>query len=502
MIRVMIVEDEPPTLWRLAGMVEQLDPLFSVVATALNGQSALSQMETIPCDVVLTDIRMPVMNGLDLMDRIRETYPECIVVVLSGYQDFAYVSHAIRARSLDYLLKPVSAETMAELLGRIRAQYMKMSRERLKRELSLHLNKAEVGIPQEETERDQVGVCLFCAGGFPFGDDAEMYPAADFWHGRSLEKLGEELSPGFAGFTWEFMGHTPVERIFIYQTEGGSADAWVQCLHEALLEDSGISVSCALLQEAVSLSKTNEAIRTLRRALREHMQIGRSLFLPVTNEDPAMPPQEDPEEVRRLAQLLASGDVDQEHPRRRALFTRMEREQWTQQRILDLFLGALRQMERSEQESLRALARQYQDILPDIICAATSLKELEQNLGSLLQLAEEKSMEDPLRQEPVLAAVEEYLRTHYPEHITNQQLAAKFGYVPSYLSLLFRQKYQLSPSEYLTRIRIDEAKAYMAQHPDMLMREVADKVGFKNQHHFSRIFKQLEGVRPTGYRGV
>ena len=498
MIRVMIVEDEPPTLWRTVSMVEQLDPAFSVVATAMNGQAALEKLQETPCDVVMTDIRMPVMDGLELMTRLHAEHPEIMLVVLSGYQDFEYVSRAIRARSLDYLLKPVSSQDMRGLLGRIREQYMLRSREQLQRSFAMELNKSAAGLPSTVEEGDPMGLCLFCAGSFPAGEDTEMYPTADFWQTRSLETLTQEIAPGFTGFTWEFMGNTQVERILIFQTAQEQLTPWVECLHETLLSNSDIPVSCVYWRKRILLGDMSGAMKNLRKALRDRMQVGRSLFLDVGPEDAPIETPNDEDMARNIARLLSSGRMGTQEAEKREIFTRMEREQWTQWRILDTLGAAARLMEQSSREEIRELARQYQAAFPDTVCTALSLKELEENIASLAVPFQQE--EGSGRHDAVVEAMERYLREHYSEHITNQTLGVVFGYVPSYISMMFRRKYRVSPSEYLTEIRLEHAKRLIQEHPEMLIREVAEQVGFKSQHHFSRIFKKAEGVWPTGYR--
>ena len=75
--------------------------------------------------------------------------------------------------------------------------------------------------------------------------------------------------------------------------------------------------------------------------------------------------------------------------------------------------------------------------------------------------------------------IEHYLRKNYAEHITNQTLGSVFGYVPSYVSMLFRREYGISPSEYLTDIRIEQAKRLLLENPNALIRDVALDVASK-----------------------
>jgi len=128
MIRVMIVEDEPHAIRRLQRLIERNADDFEVVATAFDGRDALEKLEALPCDVVFTDMRMPVMDGVELMRILNERYPECLRVVISGYQDFEYMSSAVRMQAMDYLLKPLEEEALVQLLERIREKYRQKHR--------------------------------------------------------------------------------------------------------------------------------------------------------------------------------------------------------------------------------------------------------------------------------------------------------------------------------------------------------------------------------------
>ncbi len=123
------------------------------------------------------------------------------------------------------------------------------------------------------------------------------------------------------------------------------------------------------------------------------------------------------------------------------------------------------------------------------------MDELRGDLASLCVNGEENSGETA----SVAQRIEQYLRKNYAEHITNQTLGGVFGYVPSYVSMLFRREYGVSPSEYLTDVRIEQAKHRLLEDPNVLIRDVALTVGFKSQHHFSRTFKNHEGVWPSDF---
>jgi len=90
MIRVKIVEDEPPIMRSIKSAIEYENGEFEVVACAGDGDEALQLIDIAKPDVVFTDIRMPVMSGIDLLAKIKNKYPEIITIIIRGYQDFEY----------------------------------------------------------------------------------------------------------------------------------------------------------------------------------------------------------------------------------------------------------------------------------------------------------------------------------------------------------------------------------------------------------------------------
>jgi len=178
------------------------------------------------------------------------------------------------------------------------------------------------------------------------------------------------------------------------------------------------------------------------------------------------------------------------------MFERVAAEEWTQEQVHRLLMEAVSLIEADGLS--QADAAQYREELTDLVGSALSIQELVSGVLSLRPVRDEPNMA-PTERKAILGNIERYLRQNYHLHVNNQTLASTFGYVPSYISMLFRQVYGVSPGEYLTQIRLKQAKRLMLSHPDMLIREVAERVGFKNQHHFSRTFKKKVGVWPTHF---
>ncbi|REK74309.1 response regulator [Paenibacillus paeoniae] len=120
MYKVLLVDDEADVREGLLGEIDWDQHGFTIVGTAENGQEALELCERLAPDVVITDISMPFMNGLELSHWLRQHQPLVKIVILTGYDEFDYARQAVRLSVDEYLLKPFSSDTFSELLDKIK----------------------------------------------------------------------------------------------------------------------------------------------------------------------------------------------------------------------------------------------------------------------------------------------------------------------------------------------------------------------------------------------
>lgn len=122
-ISVMIVDDEKLVIEDLTTIVDWEAHGFEIVATAVNGRQALSKFQQLRPQVVITDIKMPFMDGIELIEHLREKDKQTLIVVLTAYEDFNYAKTAIHHGIMDYVIKStIDGPTASNLLERIRAQ--------------------------------------------------------------------------------------------------------------------------------------------------------------------------------------------------------------------------------------------------------------------------------------------------------------------------------------------------------------------------------------------
>ena len=112
--RIILVDDEEEVRKSIIRKIDWQAVGFTVVGDAENGEDALEKIEALEPDVVLTDIRMPYMDGLTLAEKIRQRYPSMKIVIFSGYDDFDYAKRAIKLNVTEYILKPVNVEELTE----------------------------------------------------------------------------------------------------------------------------------------------------------------------------------------------------------------------------------------------------------------------------------------------------------------------------------------------------------------------------------------------------
>ena len=116
MIRVLIVEDEPALARGLSLLITKNYTDFEVLGICKNGRDGLHNILKLEPELVFTDITMPVMNGLDMIEEVQKAHFHTRFVILTGYADFEYARKAIHLGVSDYLLKPIVPKTLEDIL--------------------------------------------------------------------------------------------------------------------------------------------------------------------------------------------------------------------------------------------------------------------------------------------------------------------------------------------------------------------------------------------------
>jgi two-component system response regulator YesN len=122
LLKVLIADDEPIIREGIRDSIEWDKIGMVVAAEAEDGEEALELALEYEIDILLADLNMPIMNGLTLIENIRNNLPECRVIVVSGYDEFRYAQAALRLQVDDYILKPIKPKNLTEVLEKTRGE--------------------------------------------------------------------------------------------------------------------------------------------------------------------------------------------------------------------------------------------------------------------------------------------------------------------------------------------------------------------------------------------
>lgn len=122
MLKILLVDDEPTVRKGMLTCIDWGKHGFTIVGEATNGAAALEKAIELRPHIILSDICMPVMDGIELVQHLKEQLPECKIIIMSGYDEFAYAKSLMSMKVTDYLLKPVAEEELIEVLNKLAAE--------------------------------------------------------------------------------------------------------------------------------------------------------------------------------------------------------------------------------------------------------------------------------------------------------------------------------------------------------------------------------------------
>jgi two-component system response regulator YesN len=545
MTRLLLVDDEKEILDWLYELFQEAPDLELDVYKALSGYEALDILARTKIDIVVSDIKMPGMGGLQLFEQIRSRWPLCRVVFLTGYNEFDYVYAAIKYEGVSYLLKTEEDEVILgevkkaiadleksaqnrELMERVR-RYMEEARPFLQRGLilSLILDPSR-GAALTQAMLDELGIplkrerpVLLAAGRFDrFPDKAT--PAFGFRMAASLTVKAEELMGG--NFAFASMIHqSNIDVVWLLQpkTEERAAAAYVPLLAGALeaLQDYsraalGLPVSFVYATTYSGWEQIEESYATLSQLINASAGMGEELLLnelnftglygrpePSGDAAPLIAARKSLE-TKALPGLLERGDREAFLP---AISPALDALGQARGRnngaalelyyaVATMLLGHINRRNLADRlpagtdlgKLMRADAHAaWQEAAEYLHGVAAALFELQRG-------AQEKNVNDSVDR------VKQYIREHLGEDLSLVRLAEISYFNPSYLSRLFKQATGQNLTDYIAALRIERAKAMLSGHGRIS--DISLAIGFESQHYFSRFFKKFTGFTPQEFR--
>ena len=184
MINVLGAEDEPLILNSITKLIHSLDSDFIVCARAKNGLEVLQCLNSQPINIIFTDIKMPLLNGLDLIQEIRNRSLNVPIVILSGYNDFSYAKKALKLGVFDYLLKP---------LGKLKQLYANTVKEQQQHFFHQFAVGRTPSMPQMSLPQiKKMAVIILSSGCYPAYPFLFPLSALSIWKTVQLDKMLEQ----------------------------------------------------------------------------------------------------------------------------------------------------------------------------------------------------------------------------------------------------------------------------------------------------------------------
>ena len=533
MFKVFLVEDEivvregirKNILWEQYG--------FLYAGDASDGELALPLIRQIQPDLLITDIKMPFMDGLALIELVRKEMPKTKIVIISGYDDFSYAQQAIRMGVEQYLLKPIIKEKMVETLIELRK---KMEAEQQQQE---YLTRFQREAQEYETFSRRRFFEQIVTGGLRVSEISETAKTmgidvnAPFYNivlfslssaeydGSAPESYTDALAAVQDKVTQYIVGHPELilfrwnvttYAVLVKGMQDDIAQRTCDCIENIQNRcaiagrDVGWHIACGTPVSRLSAIPAcfTEASRVLSyRYLcpEEHILSEASIrdFRKKNGSETDTGKKEINQE--RVRNFLSSGAEEE----------------------IDRFIDQLLQSAGDEAVSLPLLCRYLTmtvyfaavKYLDSIGCRADSFWSLElrpndnastpegvrqyarQVMGQAIEL---RDSENKKQQRNLLTQAIGFIDEHYPEEsISLDKVAQKVNISPNYLSAIFSQEVGQTLIEYLTSKRIGEAKRMLRQ-TDKRSSEIAFAVGYKDPHYFSFVFKKVSGCTPSEYR--
>lgn len=510
MIRVMIVDDEPPFFRYIKNMIEEADNQFEVVGSALDGMEALDKIPVVMPDVLFTDIKMPVMDGIKLIEELKEKYPGIITVIISAHDDFKYARKALILNAEDYLLKPVTMVALRELLSKLRKKYSELYDKKQMETLKAVTMGKTFNDNSYINEYECYSIFLVCAGSYCKYNMDHINAGKVFWERNNLaDSFKDFLSPGIS--YWIFEDKKENERIVVFasKTQNYFETKHISEIIQNKYNCYDIPITTVfkpLLQNAGSLAVT---VQMLRKTLFQKLIFAQSSIVNIDDLQSAKDIDNNNSSMfNNLMKLKLSIENKNVDYFKTGLsdFLKICRDNNTPQCLLENMLNEL-------YDSIKDMGSAISPGNKGDIESSFEIDELISNSVSYRQISDglvykyddsitnaaKKDKKDNYHQK-LLKGVEDYLDENLKQTITLQSLAETFTLAPNYLSSLFKKYKGVTPGEYLTMLRIQKAIELMKENPNMLIKQISKLVGYNDQLYFSRIFKKVMGKAPVEFK--
>jgi two-component system, response regulator YesN len=506
--KVVVVEDELLILDDIIEKIEKTDSAFKVVGSAYNGKSGLSLIKSEQPDILFTDIRMPMMDGLELIRQVKDEFPEMHIVILSGYDEFDYAKQAIRLGVKDYLIKPLLMEDLTETLMSIKSvldsRFLKTEREIVYSEIS--------GMPSGSTLPSTLKNSFFClflitVGHLcnPIASFSQLNFFKNCWSGLDWSSILSVILTSDEKW-WVVDEKQPNQKFLIFATPNSIHDDFskiAQHLSDRLKDTfAPLPVNICMGANTIPYSQIWSSAQKARLFIDQNLVLGKSLIylsgLSNSNESPR--PNMENIILNRISFLLQSNNSSSLRKELFSLLDNWNQKSYPQRRIEKNLHHLIRLFQHQVPSISDAEVCHLEYLLSDLLSTSVDLRSIYPDIWSVFGSFIQSDVKENEDTKEIIDHIEEYIRTNYADNINLEEIARKFSIDFSYLSKAFKKYKSVTPLKFLITLRILEAKRLMGTQPELDIKEIGEIIGYTDQHYFSRIFKNVTGKAPSEYK--
>lgn len=525
MLRVLLVDDEPFIAQGLAMLIDWEKEGYEIAAMAGNGVEALNYLRKNQVDLIIADIKMPVMTGIELLEKIRsEKISEAYFVILSGYSDFHYAQQAIRYDCMDFILKPIGQEDLISVLRKAASLHkttQKLLRESRQQEKA-YLARNVISLLSGKYDRESLSYVrehLHLSGGL-------RYIEIEMGNMESEETLPEEEKRKLQ------------RRLYEHCMECLGEKYSSHCIFDVANHEKRYDIGFLYCRDMAAEKKLNEQdyLNWFLNEIQKDISVPVFMFVGAAVSEIA-----EIEESYRTAAVVKSFQAfraDKSIHYYEEENTKDASGMVLCKKILDQLVN---EIERNNQGEIGACVdRLYEKM--NQMSMDTGKVELNINylLFQLIHLAAEQDSnvnQEEIMQKisseafeggtmrgskahlkrfandyaeylvqlrkdisgGVLKDIEREVREHYAENLTLKDLSGKYYVNSAYLGQIFRKRYGMSFKDYLNNYRMEQAACLLLR-TDKRVYEISEEVGYRNLEYFINRFIAVKGCTPAKYR--
>jgi len=522
MYKLLIADDEQFFRDSVKSVIEKNFNHVIVVGTAKSGREAIEKAETIKPDIILMDIMMPGINGIDAIREIKSRLRDVVFIILTAYDKFDFVREAIKLEVMDYLLKPADQETIIQAVKKS-VEIINNNREKRKKELELK-EKLERVIPilengffysmlffydqSREIENYRDLLELNEEGGYvltiKLGETINEYKSAQMLY----QYFRDVLKSKYKCIIGPFMHN----RIFVFipgnvkknmAATRQEAVSIAEYIYDLLSKKADVKIS-------IGIGRTyplKDVIKSYDEALKAINVISESGIMHIMDvpAESTSKSEHTYEKEKLLLDRMASGDTEVCMQTFEQIYDSLFKEYATsfqiiKRKLLELMvlISHLGYTYRIDDEEYFKKGDYIEDFLKieDPMELKSCCKKRIEYVSQSIKSIREKRINNRL----IIKAIE-YIKKNYKNKITLEEVANELNISPHYFSKLFKDEVGETFIDYLTSLRIQKSKELLAEN-QLSGKEICFEIGYGDPNYFSRNFKRIVGITPTEYKEV